>query len=231
MFSGIVEQLGRVANFAAAARAAGGVSARRLEIDLGELAADVRLGASVAINGVCLTVAELRGAIGGFDVIAETLARTTLGDVRAGEAVNLERALRFGDRVDGHFVQGHVDGVGAVERVESAGAEWKVWVAADAELAPFLVRKGSVALDGVSLTIVDAGAGRFSVALIPTTLERTTLGSRRAGSRVNIETDVLARTVVARVDALVRDGASPPAGGADRSGISLDALRAAGFVT
>jgi riboflavin synthase len=206
LFSGIVEGMGVIRRVGAvgAARAGGHV---RLSIDLGTLAVDLDLGSSVAINGVCLTLAAKAGSVGEFDVIPETLRCTNLGTLAAGCRVNLERSLRAGARVDGHFVQGHVDGTGIVERVDR-GAEVRLWVRAESELSPYLVRKGSVAIDGVSLTIAETRAASFAVALIPTTLERTVLSERRVADRVNLETDVLARIVVERVDAYLRRAAN-----------------------
>ncbi len=199
MFSGIVEQVGVVAD---ASPLAGGVGTR-LRIDAPSCFDSLPRGASVAINGACLTLVAADVAGGSFDVIPETLANTNLGDLRRGARVNLERAMRIGDRVDGHFVQGHVDGVGVVERVDRDGGEYKLWVRGPAAMAPLLIRKGSITIDGVSLTLVDAYRDRFSVALIPTTINHTTLGDRAVGDPVNLESDVLARLIVARVDALL----------------------------
>jgi riboflavin synthase len=201
LFSGIVEGIGRVA----ALRGEGGAVAR-LEVHMGTLLDDLRLGASVAINGVCLTLAERGRGVAGFDVVPETLQRTTLGGLRPGARVNLERSLRMGDRIDGHFVQGHVDGVGKVTRVTRDNGAHLLAVAAPPELHPYLVRKGSVAVDGTSLTLVAVTPPEFTVALIPATLERTVLGERRAGDAVNLETDLLARIVVAQMKSRLADG-------------------------
>jgi riboflavin synthase len=133
----------------------------------------------------------------GFDVVAETLRRTNLGRLAPGDLVNVERSLRVGDRVDGHFVQGHVDAVAQVTRVDRSRGEWIARFRIEAALAPCIVEKGSIALDGTSMTVVDARPGEFSVALIPTTIEKSLLGKRSAGDLVNVETDIIARTVVA----------------------------------
>ena len=156
---------------------------------------DLELGESVAIDGVCLTVTE-RGAAG-FEAVAgaETLARTTLERLRSGSRVNLERALRVGDRLGGHFVQGHVDGVGTVSGRRDRGANIEIDVRAPAALARYLVEKGSVAIDGISLTVNQVAGDVFSVALIPHTATETTLASRRAGDRVNLEVDMIAKYV------------------------------------
>lgn len=226
MFAGIVEAVGRVVRVGPSPRAAAvAAPARRLDVEAPGLLAELALGASVAVNGVCLTLTERGPGGGSFEVVPETWHNTNLRGLRAGDAVNLERSLRLGDRIDGHFVQGHVDGVGTVERVERAGGEWKLWVTAAEQLLPAIVPKGSVALDGVSLTVVDVAQTRFSVVLIPTTLERTVLGRRPAGALVNIETDILARLVLSRLAALGLGAADGPG----RPGLTLERLRADGF--
>ena len=212
MFTGIVESTGTLN---AVAPGAAGV---RLRIDLGPLAAGTVLGASISVAGVCLTVAAISGAQAEFDVIPETISRTTLGERKPGDRVNLERALRVGDRLDGHFVQGHVDGTAEVVRVVSDGRERVVFLTPEEPLIPYLVPKGSVTIDGVSLTIAHVGEGSFSVALIPTTLERTTLAMLQLGDRVNIESDIIARTVVHHLS-----------GAGAARGLTLERLQAAGF--
>ena len=156
----------------------------------------MREGESIAINGVCLTVAELMHGRLGFDVIKETLERTNLGLLNEGDEVNVERSMRAGDRINGHFVQGHVDGTGnLIKRVTSA-EEWRLTIEAPHTLAKYLSPKGSICIDGVSLTIASVEAARFDVALIPTTLNLTTLGRRDEGWPFNLEADILAKTVV-----------------------------------
>jgi len=223
MFSGIIEAVGTVVGLTSAPRQrASAAAAHRLDVDLMGLAEGLRIGASVAIDGVCLTLAELCGRVGAFDVVPETWQRTTLQRRRIGDQVNLERALRLGDRLDGHFVQGHVEGVGIVERVERSAGEWKLWVHAPAELLPAIVPKGSIALDGTSLTVVDVLESRFCVALVPITLERTVLGRRGPGDELNIETDILARLVLRRLESLSSAAAA--------DGVLLEKLREGGFV-
>jgi riboflavin synthase len=227
MFAGIITHVGSVVGVEGTPRQhGGGTLADRLRIDLGPLADGLTLGASVAVNGACLTLTERAGTIGEFDVVPETWGRTTLRLLRVGDRVNLECSLRVGDPVDGHFVQGHVEGVGAVERVERGQGEWKLWMQTAAELMPAITPKGSIAIDGTSLTVVDVEADRFSVALVPTTLERTVLGRRRPGDRVNIETDILARIVLRRLATLGGTPASSP----ELSGVSWDKLRDEGFL-
>jgi len=215
LFAGIVEQTGHVDGVRPHADGC------RLRISAPAAFFAGPIGASVAVNGVCLTLCDIDGDVGGFDVVPETLSRCNLGQLRAGDAVNLERSLRVGDRIDGHFVQGHVDAVGVVRRIDRTG-EYRVWIEPPDAAWPCIVAKGSIALDGVSLTIAEVRPPQFAVALIPTTLQRTTLGVRRPGDRVNIETDVLARLVVARLDEMR---------GAREGGLTRERLVAAGFLS
>lgn len=213
VFTGIIETTGRVVGVAPTGA---GVT---LRLDAGSVADDAKSGASIAVNGVCLTITDLDGAHLSFDVIKETLKRSTLVRLRAGARVNLERSLGVGGRVDGHFVQGHVDGQARIARRIATGEEFTLWFEADAELLPCIVPKGSIAVDGVSLTIATVSGNEFSVALTPTTLERTTLGDLREGDPVNIETDILARTVVHMLSNTQRVGE-----------LTLDKLREHGFL-
>lgn len=189
MFTGIVETVGRV----------GLVEERgalvRFVLEAPSVVAGTRPGDSVAVNGACLTVVEVGAETLAFEAVRETLGRTSLGGLVPGARVNLERALRADGRLDGHFVQGHVDGAGSVERIERAGEDVRLFVRCAPELAELLVEKGSVAVDGVSLTVVGVRRDGFDVALIPHTLEVTTLGQRRPGDPVNLEADVLGKYV------------------------------------
>jgi riboflavin synthase len=189
VFTGIIEAIGRVTS----AEAEGGLA--RLEIEAPGLAAGARAGDSVAVNGACLSVAALRGGHLCFEAVPETLARTALGDLRAGSRVNLERALRADGRLDGHIVQGHVDGTGRVLELARSGADVRLRVGCGPEVLEFLVEKGSVAVDGVALTIAGLEPEGFAVALIPHTLANTTLGERAPGDRVNLEADVIGKYV------------------------------------
>ena len=189
MFTGIVEELGEVA----AVEDLGDACRFTLRGPL--VTADAAHGDSIAVNGVCLTVVETADGTFTADVMAETLTRSSLGALRPGSRVNLERPMALGGRLGGHLVQGHVDGTGTVvERVP--GEHWEiVKVALPAGLARYVVEKGSITVDGVSLTVVDAAADHFTVSLIPTTLAMTTLGLKQPGDPVNLEVDVLAKYV------------------------------------
>jgi len=189
MFTGLVEALGEV--IAVEPRPPG----LCLTVRHAGLAEQLRVGESVALDGVCLTVTERVGECFRFELGPETLARTTLGQLQAGRPVNLERALRLGDRLGGHWVQGHVDGVGRILSRHPQGDWQTVWIETPPLLTRQMVVKGSVAVDGVSLTIVELYRDRFSVMLIPHTLQQTTLGHKQAGDAVNLETDILAKYV------------------------------------
>ena len=188
MFTGIIERNTRVIG------AVDGPAFRRLT--LASHWDDVRPGESIAVNGVCLTAAEFGPGEIGFDVIPETLQKTNLGLLKKGDEVHVERSLRVGDRIDGHFVQGHVDGTGHLVEQVADGKEWRLTIEANAAVAKYLVPKGSVCVDGVSLTIAKVDGSRFDVALIPTTLTLTTLGQRNIGWPFNLEADVISKTVV-----------------------------------
>ena len=188
MFTGIVEKTLRVIGVAQ------GPMFRRLTI--AHSWQDVKPGESIAINGVCLTIAEMAPMEIGFDVIKETLDKTNLGLLTNGDHVNVERALRAGDRIDGHFVQGHVDGVGALVKQIASESEVRLTIEAPHHLAKYLAPKGSICIDGVSLTIAALHGNQFDVALIPTTLNRTTLRSRELGWPFNLEMDIISKQIV-----------------------------------
>jgi riboflavin synthase len=191
MFTGIVEGTGTVADLAAA----GDGSGARLRVDAPWLAGRLAVGESVAVNGCCVTVAEPTAAGFAADLVAETLRRTALGGLRAGARVNLERPLPLGGRLGGHLVQGHVDGVAEVLDRTPVGDGEEVRIELPAHLQRYVVEKGSIAVDGVSLTVAGVGPGWFTVALVPHTLEVTTLGERRPGDPVQLEADVIAKYV------------------------------------
>ncbi|MEU8120179.1 riboflavin synthase [Spirillospora sp. NPDC049024] len=189
MFTGIVEELGEIV----AVDPQGDSVALAVRGPL--VTQDAVHGASIAVNGVCLTVVAVKDGVFTADVIKETLDKSSLGVLEPGSKVNLERPVRLSDRLGGHLVQGHVDGVGAIISREP-GERWDVvTVSLPAELSRYLVDKGSITVDGISLTVVEAGADRFSVALIPTTLALTTLGHKQPGDPVNLEVDVVAKYV------------------------------------
>jgi riboflavin synthase len=196
MFTGLVEAPGTVTR-----TEDDGAGGRHLLIAAPDIVPELAIGESVAINGACLTVVELSTvySVPGtppaarFQAGPETLRRTNLGELQPGDRVNLERALRLSDRLGGHFVQGHIDGVGRIAERQRQGDWEMVWFTCPPELAVQMVPKGSVAVDGVSLTLVDVAADRFSVALIPHTLANTTLGFKQPGAAVNLETDLIAK--------------------------------------
>ncbi|MEI2776667.1 MAG: riboflavin synthase [Tetrasphaera sp.] len=202
MFTGIVEELGTVVAIEH------GADSARLRVRGPLVTADAVHGASIAVNGVCLTVTDCAGGEFAVDVMAETLHRTDLGALSPGDRVNLERAMSAAGRFGGHIVQGHVDAT-AVISAREPGERWEiVRCSLPPDLAPYLVPKGSITVDGVSLTVVDVGPQEFSVSLIPTTLELTTLGTKAVGATVNLEVDVLAkyveRLLAARLDSAPR---------------------------
>jgi riboflavin synthase len=190
MFTGIVQAVGVVRTIQS------GSSSHHLVLDAPELTRPIADGSSICVSGVCLTVTQCTPTLIEFDIVPETLSRSTLGSLRVGDQVNLERSLRAGDPLDGHIVQGHVDGVGVVETIRQGEEGWIVEFQVEQAMMPFIAPKGSIALDGVSLTIAAIGEQTFRVALIPTTLAATTLKSLRQGDRVNVETDIVARTIV-----------------------------------
>jgi len=213
MFTGIIEELGRVESLETHATGA------RLRVRCKMVLEDAAEGASIAVNGVCVTAIDLRPGSFAADLAPETLQRTNLGDLRSAAAVNLERPLSPAGRLSGHIVQGHVDGTGELVSLDSLGDEnWWLRVRVPAELDPYLVFKGSIAIDGISLTIAALESDVLSVTIIPHTYRNTTLGSYRPGTRVNLECDIIAK----HVEKLVR--------GLDvRRGLTIDKLRENGY--
>ncbi len=206
MFTGIVEELGEVAALESLTDAA------RLSVTAAIVGDDVGLGDSISVNGVCLTVTGWDQLEGGrrlhFDVMAESLQRSSLGELEPGDPVNLERAVTASTRLGGHVVQGHVDAVGTVVSREPAEHWDVVRISAPSAVTRYLVEKGSVTVDGVSLTVTAADDDGFAVSLIPETLRRTTLGRRPAGAKVNLEVDVIAKYVESAVARLLPGGAA-----------------------
>jgi riboflavin synthase len=189
MFTGIVETVGKIVRLEKSGDLA------QIVAEAPAVSVGVKRGDSIAVNGACLTVTTIDGGRLTFEAVAETLARTNLGELTVGSGVNLERAMRADQRLDGHIVQGHVDAVGRVRALNREGADVRLFIDCDPSFSVLLVDKGSVAVDGVSLTVVRAETQGFDVALIPHTLESTTLGHRRVGDRVNLEADVLGKYV------------------------------------
>lgn len=210
MFTGLIEDVGAIVS--SERRGTNAIVTVKTSIPLGE----VGIGDSIAVSGACLTVVSKGDGRFSADVSAETLARTTIGGKRPGDRVNLERAMLLGARVGGHLVYGHVDGTGEIRETKAAGESRVFHIRADANIMKYLVIKGSVALDGVSLTVSRIHPDGFEVALIPLTLEWTTFGASRPGDAVNIETDIIGKYVHKFM-------------GREDSGVSLDFLREHGF--
>lgn len=197
MFTGIIEDLGTVSEIASLEQG------KRLSVDTVLPVSEISIGDSITINGACMTVTEIDPRGFSVDVSAESLRCTTLGDLRAGDRVNLERSMRLGDRLGGHIVSGHVDGVGRVESVRPEGESWVYRFAVAPELARVMVEKGSVAVDGISLTCFNCGETTFDVAVISHTHQVTTLGTRGAGAGVNIENDTLGKYVARLIEPML----------------------------
>jgi riboflavin synthase alpha subunit len=189
VFTGIVRELGRIAS------AEGGPDGVGLVVEAPTTASATAVGDSVSINGVCLTAERVDGALVSFRAVPETLARSTLGSLRPDDSVNVEPAVRVGDPLGGHHVQGHVDAVGRVQSVEAEGEGLRVFVEAPDHVLRYCVEKGSITVDGVSLTVAELAGDAFAIALVPHTLEATTLSALRPGLEVNLEVDVLAKYV------------------------------------
>lgn len=218
MFTGIVQTTATI--LASETTRAG----RRLAVERAGLRGEVNQGDSVCVSGVCLTAVDIADDRLGFDVIHETLTKTSIGALGVGDAVNLEPAVTPSQPLGGHFMQGHVDGLATVDAIHTDGGEWRVsFRPGAAGLMDYIVPRGSVAIDGVSLTLARVGSDTFDVALIPETLQRTTLGALAVGGRVNIEADILAKTIVHRLHRM--QGGATPAGK-----VTMDLLREAGFV-
>jgi riboflavin synthase len=206
LFTGIIEVVGEVE----ASRMASDVL--KLRIRCGRVAEGVALGDSIAVNGTCLTITGIDGETLDFDAVRETLEKSALSDLQQASRVNLERAMQAGGRLDGHIVQGHVDGVGTVRSLERQGDDVQLFVDCAPDVAGMLVDKGSVTIDGVSLTVVSAGPDGFDVALIPHTLSHTTLGDAIPGRRVNLEVDILGKYVKTYLDRMMPAASAREAG-------------------
>lgn len=190
MFTGLIEGIGTIERITRM-----GSDSACIALKLPENMSDNKIGDSIAVNGVCLTITTIEGLSVSFDVSAETIGRTTLEGLKSGDGVNLERAMKLGDRLGGHLVQGHVDGIGKISRMTEAKSMITIGIDVPAELERYMVDKGSVAIDGISLTIARISGNNIEIAVIPETLKNTNLGSRQVGDKVNLEVDLIAKYV------------------------------------
>ena len=193
MFTGIVEGIGKVEKISKNTK---NRSAIQMTINLGKHAKGLKIGQSVALNGVCLTATKLSKSSCIFEMIEETTKKTDLGNLKIGGIVNIERSLKAGDRLEGHFVLGHVDGVAIIKKILKKPKEVQVWFEIPKKLSKFVVKKGSIALDGISLTVVDIKNSLASVSLIPHTIEVTNFHTKKICDKVNIETDILGKYIL-----------------------------------
>jgi len=193
MFTGIIIGTGKVTKLVPKPKSR---SAIQMTVDLGKYARGLKIGQSVAINGVCLSATKISRNKCIFEMIDETTKKTDLGNVKAGSTVNVERSLKVGDRLEGHFVLGHIDGVATITKIEKKPKEVKIWFRIPKKLTKYVVKKGSIALDGISLTLVDVKKDIASVCLIPHTINVTNFKSKKIGDKLNIETDVLGKYVL-----------------------------------
>lgn len=192
MFTGIISGTGAIKSITRSKRTSN--SDRRIRLELGRVGKGLKIGDSVSVNGTCLTVIVLKKTAAEFEIVKETIDRTTLGSFKDGDSVNIERSLKLSDRFEGHIVLGHVDGVGEISDVIKFPAEIKMWIRVKGkEMMKYLVPKGSVTVDGISLTVVDVGKYKFSVALVPHTVSKTTIGTKVRGDTVNLEFDILSK--------------------------------------
>ncbi|MCA9812462.1 MAG: riboflavin synthase [Nitrosarchaeum sp.] len=193
MFTGIIEGIGKVEKITQNTK---NRSAIEMTVNLGKYAKGLKIGQSVALNGVCLTVTKLSKPNCVFEMIEETTKKTDLGNLKVGGIVNIERSLKAGERLEGHFVLGHVDGVGIIKKIQKKPKEVQVWFEVPKSLAKYVVKKGSIAVDGISLTVVDVKKNLASVCLIPHTIEVTNFQTRKIGDKINIETDILGKYIL-----------------------------------
>jgi riboflavin synthase len=217
MFTGLVEELGKVRSITR------GALSVRLTISANIILNDIKVGDSIAVNGTCLTVTEFGDSWFSMDVMPETVERTVLAGLKAGDLVNLERTLRVGDRLGGHIVSGHIDGVGVIRGKEQKDIAVVVRIDAPPEVMRYIVKKGSVAIDGISLTVVEVGTNWFSVSLIPHTMSVTTLKTKGIGAAVNLEADIIGKYV----EKLMGLGSNQTQG---RKGLTADLLQQQGFI-
>jgi riboflavin synthase len=220
MFTGIIETMGSVVT--ARPAAAGSRMTIRADMDL----TSTKIGDSIAVNGACLTAVELSGSVFAVDISPETLTKSTLGDTKPGTRVNLERAMRLSDRLDGHLVSGHIDGQGKITYIKDLGSILVIGFAVEEALARYMIKKGSVAVDGISLTINKCDNHGFEVTIIPHTGKITTLGIKKAGDFVNIETDIIGKYV----EKFITGNSSEKPDHMEKSGIDMEMLVKTGFL-
>ena len=193
MFTGVIEGVGKVEKITQNTK---NRSAFQMTVDLGNYAKGLKVGQSVALNGVCLSATKISKNKCDFQMIDETIKKTDLGNLVKGAKVNIERSLKVGERMEGHFVLGHVDGIAIIKKIEKKPKEVKVWFEVPKKLAKFIVKKGSIAIDGISLTVVDVTKNKTSVCLIPHTMKVTNFHSKKVGDKINIETDILGKYIL-----------------------------------
>ncbi len=193
MFTGIIDGVGKVEKITQNTK---NRSAFQMTVNLGKYAKGLKIGQSVALNGVCLSAIKISNNKCDFEMIDETIKKTDLGNLVKGAKVNIERSLKVGDRMEGHFVLGHVDGVAVIKKIEKKPKEIKVWFEVPKKLAKFIVKKGSIAIDGISLTVVDVTKNKASVCLIPHTMKVTNFYSKKVGDKINLETDILGKYIL-----------------------------------
>ena len=193
MFTGIVVGTGKVKKITKKTK---NRSAIQMIVDLGKYAKGLKIGESVSLNGVCLTVTNLKKNLGKFEMIDETTKKTDLGNLKIGSIVNIERSLKAGDRLEGHFVLGHVDGVGTLKKIQKKPKEVQIWFEVPKKLSRYIVKKGSIAIDGISFTVVNVKKNLVSVCLIPHTVKVTNFKTKKIGDKINIETDILGKYIL-----------------------------------
>lgn len=193
MFTGIIEGIGKIVKISKNTKTRSSI---QMTVDLGKHAKGLKIGQSVALNGVCLTATKLSKSNCIFEMIEETTRKTDLGNLNLGDIVNIERSLKAGDRLEGHFVLGHVDGVGIIKKIQNKPKEVQVWFEIPKKLSKYVVKKGSIAIDGISLTVVDIKNNLASVCLIPHTMEITNFKIKNIGDKINIETDILGKYIL-----------------------------------
>jgi riboflavin synthase len=213
MFTGLIETLGMVSGVFPSK---GGL---RLVLNFNGSCDEIKPGESVAVNGVCLTATTIKADAVEFDVSGESLSKTTLGKLKVGTQINIERAMRASDRFGGHFVQGHIDALGKVKAIEKKGDFWRFIFTVDEAVKDYFVPKGSIAIDGVSLTIAELDKNNFTVAIIPATFEKTIFKNYKAGDSVNIETDILCRIIKRQIENILPG----------KAGMTIEKLKEMGF--